>query len=548
MMDEQDKTVKEQIDEANVKPTKTPKSPTKKPKTDDKPKASPFEEKAAITTRGEELKHYPGKVQLSNYSRNELITLFAETNDFITKQQEVRRRHVSAGNKDGLLEYQSDEDSDNNTVTYLTKDEAEVITYIRNSVNSLYPAINEEDFLFDGERITNQPIYTGHGSNTPIGIMTAKIGTIKDPVTQVRRRLGLSTPRNTPLWSSGFRVEINGPGTLELLNLETKILNEKIDMSYNTYGYALTSANIYMDRPIINFILESITTSTAGTTDPRKLMRLISLTDYDTLVLAMASSLYPDGYNLERKTIRVNDESGVQHTTINSSIRPWRMLAVKDSYFTDEEMARVAKQNGTIDLKTIKEHRLNLRRSVNRFVELNNGMFIKLQIPTLEEYLRIGLAWQSGLERRVKNLLDSDSSEDQRHIFLSRATEVARVMFLAHWIEGFYVREEGDVGDPEPIEGLVRLDPDISTSEAINEADDNIAKALEDITVNPKESEKLLESIEGFINKMRLTSAVLPREKGSQPKEGEHPVAITVNPVDLFFTLLRHKIQMAGGY
>lgn len=487
-----------------------------------------------------------GSVIMPNYSRKEIQEFLIKLDGIVEAAQLERKQRVSMGKGDDLIEVQPS-DEDENSLFYLTEEEAKLLEYLRASEAMLDLGYDKSPLLMDGTTLTNLPRYIDGGNVTPIGIMSASEDKIKDPVSKIKRKLGLSISRNVPLWSSGFRLELEGPSTMDLLNLETKILLEKLSMSYDTNGFALTSVNIYLDRPLINFILENVTSSTSGTTDVRKLMRYIALTDLDTLVLALASTLFPDGYTMERMSI-VDNDGELETKYHDSKFNPWRMLAVKTARLTKHEMSRVAKLSGLIDPKTIKEHRLNLRKDVNRFFKLPDDLYIKFHVPSLEEYLRIGMDWTVSLNQRVDNLLrDEISTEEQKNIMLQRATNIARIMHLAHWIEGFYIRAEGEAGEPEPIDGLVRLDPEEFTPEEVEKADESINSLIQEMTVDIELAESLLTAIGEFTEEMRVSSVVITREVGVEPMKGEHPHVIPLNPAEIFFTLLRHKILMAGG-
>lgn len=519
--------------EATPQPAAAVQQPVVKPRTG-------FHLGNPIVEKGET--KYPGSVKLPTYSRLELMSYLKKLEDKIQQTQPDRIEQINKGDVKGLNRWEITED----TVIYITDVEAELLTSIRTSLKGLYPGHNETEFLNPEHDLTNLPVYNNGGRDTPIAIMSVQADKISDPVARVKSKLGLSVPNSIPLWNSGFRVEVEGPSTMEQLNLETKLLVEKIDVSYDTYGYALTSANIWMDRILIEFFLERVTKSTSGTIDPEKLTRLISLTDFDTLCLGVAATLFPDGYTLERDVIR-EVQGELTKTTVKSKLNPKRMLAVKNSQFTSHEKQRLAKTAGTIDVKTLKEHRKNLRQDVDRFVEIDDTYYLKLTVPTLEEYLRIGLTWHTYMEDRVNKVLASTSSEQERKVFLARSSEIARVMFLAHWIEGIYEKPEDDAGEPVLLEGFSRLDPDIHSLEEVTAADKRIERILEDLSSAPQKCEAILNGIESFSNKMRTTSAVITREPGARAAEGAHPHVVTINPAELFFTLLRHKILMAGG-
>lgn len=483
---------------------------------------------------------YPGNLVMPNHTRKELAAWFSRLVERIRIKQDARVAMSDEKlTKGGYMYWHLSEDSS----LVVTADEADILNNIRDSMRLLYNGTYEHDIFHDPNGATNLPkISDKKGAMPPVilGITNDKNSTTSSIL---RRKLSLSIDRMVPLWSSGFRVELTGAGNLDLLNLETKILMDKIDISTETYGYALSSYNIYMDRILIDFILDQVGKSTAGTTDPRTLKRLISLADFDILTLGMASTIFPDGYPMERAMFRKTVE-GVSSIKRNRKLNVWRMKIVRDSHFTQEQKDRINIVSGNIPREELDQHREGIRPEVERFVDVGNDVYIKLHTPTLDEYLRIGLKFATGMEEHAKRVLGSEMDEDQRGIYLQRASDISRVMYLSHWVEGIYFKE-GPEGDMIP--SVVRVKGVDATEEDIRSADKEIAKVLEDISVFPSKADHLLDEIEKYIDRMRLAFAIIPREPNTIVEKGEHPHVITISPAEVFFTLLHHKIQMAGG-
>lgn len=517
-----------------------PTAPTPKPKA--KTAYTPIEIKLPIVEDygSKEERRYPGSIVVPNHTRKELSKWFEKIiKEVVSKQPERLEMSDQKLENDGYLYWNMDEESS----LLVTTVEAEMMTNVRESMRLLHGGLVEDETLKDPEGASNLPKASDRTDATPAVILGVSEDKSKTASSVVRRRLSLSIDRLVPLWSSGFRIELAGPGNLDLLNLETKMLLDKIDISTETYGYALSSYNIYMDRILIDFILNQVIRSTAGTTDPRTLRRSILLTDFDMLVLGMASTIFPDGYPMERAMFR-NTPDGVSSTVRKRKLNVWRMKAVRSSHFTKEQKERISKINGVIPAEELREHRDGIRPDVERFVNVGNETYIKLHTPTLDEYLRIGLKFNTGMEEHAKEVLGSDMDANQRAIYLQRASEISRVMYLSHWVEGIYFKDDGE-SEMQP--HVVRVKDVGATEEDIRNADKEIAAVLEDISVFPSKSDHLLEEIEKYMDKMRLTFAFVPREPNSTAEPGEHPHVITVNPAEIFFTLLRHKIQMAGG-
>lgn len=487
----------------------------------------------------------PGTLLLSNNTRKEITEWYSKLVTQIAQKQEERSKlSTKQLESEGWMRWTIDED----TALLTTQDEVKLLEALLASNRTIHSGMEDKHLMFDSLPATNMP---GHSPENPRmqGIMySPKADEIKDPVQRVRRKLGLAVSRWVPLMTSGFRVELEGAGNMELLNLETKLLTEKINMSSDTFGYALSAVNAYMDRALINFILDHVTNNTAWNMSKNDLMRNITLADYDQLVTGMASTIFPDGYPIERTMFRETHPDGVTGKAVRKKLNIQRMSVTRWEYLSEFQRNNLYAGKHTGTPQEIKErlsrHRESVRDDVPRFVELSNGITVKLHIPTLEEYLRIGIRFQTGLEDHIRETLSSEASPDERESYLARASDVSRVMFLAHWVEGIYTK---DPETGEMIPDIVRIKDPTESSEKVAEADDAIRLILEDIAVFGEVADKLMSEIELFINKVKLSFPVITREPNTVVEPGEHPVVIPINPVEVFFTLLRHKILMAGG-
>lgn len=487
----------------------------------------------------------PGTLLLSNNTRKEVAEWYKKLMEQIADQQDERSKLNAKQLKEGnWMRWTVQEGVE----LLVTQDEVKLLEALLASNRTLSSGFEERFLLKESVPATNMAGYTQENPRMQGIMYSPKADEIKDPVMRVRRKLGLAVSRWVPLMTSGFRIELEGASNMELLNLETKLLTEKINISSDTYGYALSAVNAYMDRALINFILDHVTNNTAWNMTKNDLLRHITLADYDQLVTAMASTIFPDGYPIERTMFREVHPSGVVGSNVRKKLNIQRMSVTRWEYLTEFQRGNIhlGKHSGTTQeiSERLQRHRDTIREDVPRFVELGNGITVKLQIPTLEEYLRIGVRFQTGLEDHVREALSAEASAEERQAYLARASDVSRVMFLAHWVEGVYTKDK-ETG--EMIPDIVRIKDPAESSEKVAEADDAIRLILEDVAVFGNIADKLMEEIELFINKVKLSFPVITREPNTVIEPGEHPSVIPINPVEVFFTLLRHKILMAGG-
>src|SRR5690554_5206464 len=267
-----------------------------------------------------------GAVLLSNLDSDELMELQLRFLRKIANSQKSRREYVSTHDNHDLLAATTEAGD-----LYLTEAEAEALAVIQRYTASVRngPA---SDICKEPDDWTNLVTH----NNQPISLGRVKTDTSKDPILRIRGRLGLSVPTSVPLWNSGINLTLNGPGILEQLHLEHSILASKIDSARDTTGIALASTSVYTYGPILDFIMNNVTESNIGTTDRDVLLDTILLPDLDALIAAQASTVFPDGYNLERPCL--TDRGGCGHV-VRRKVSPRRMVFVRRKHLTESQLA-----------------------------------------------------------------------------------------------------------------------------------------------------------------------------------------------------------------
>lgn len=473
-----------------------------------------------------------GSVILSNFDDEELEVLSsAITRDILLKQKE-RRKLAAAGKAQNYMTAEL-----NGGVLFVTPEENRAVTACQEYMRSLRTFSNSK-LLTDGDKWTNAP-RRGDRIIAP-GVATGKS---KDVVARVQQKLGLAFRVNWPFFGSGFSLVIEGPGALEQLALDQRIASEKVEHGRDSTGYVFGAPALYMNRPVVEFALKQVVEGTPGITDVQQLKELLVITDIEPLALAVAASMHPHGYLLERPCLTTHGGCGhVEERRINLR----RMIFVRHSRLTDAHWNIMDKRTGLVDSSQIKQYQATMRPEVSRMIELRAGYFIRLRVPTFAQYERIAETWLSTMNRRAKEVSASNATEQEREAYMTKASRIALVMAYGHWVDA--ILELDPEVDTEPQVTVERLDN--TDPEAQFKADLEIDKILESIALDSDLTAKIFEGLENFISQMTIATPCVPKVKCRKcglPLSGEegspHPHLVNVNAVELFFTLLRHKIQ-----
>lgn len=482
-----------------------------------------------------------GSIALSNFEVEELEVIRRGIYGRVFSQQPRRAAMVKSGVKHPFTKV----DMGNQQTVLLTQEELHSINNVTSYTRSLRVGFGHK--IFDTDEWTNLP----SNGDLKIAITGNDPTKSNDPIMRIKGKLGLSTEGNAVLWHTGMHLTLEGPGVLEQLRLETKLSDEKIEAARGSNGLVYSASSVYLNRAVADFVLGCVTKSTIGTVNPEELKKVILITDLEPMTQAAAATIYPDGYNLDRPCLT---DFGGCGETLTRKVNLRRMLFVRRSRITNDQFALMAKRAGRVDVRTVRGYQDSMRPEVSRYIDLGVGLKVKLRVPTISVYERQASAWMEELDNRSREVMVSYASEDDRQSFMVRANNIAMVMAYSSWIEA--VVEE----DPESPNGLKTIlsrvlpEDEAEDLEKQYQADMDLDKLLESFADDGELTTKIANGIEKFINDMTLATCAIPKSHCPScgvPLTGDslskHPHLVSINPLEVFFTLIHHRIQQAGG-
>jgi len=231
-----------------------------------------------------------------------------------------------------------------------------------------------------------------------------------------------------------------------------------------------------------------------------------------------------------------------------------RMLFVRRSRVTEHQFALMAKRSARVDVKTVRGYQESMRPEVSRYIDIGEGMRIKLRVPTLAQYERQATAWMDQMDSRARAVMVSYANEADRQVFLQRANNIAMVMAYSHWIEAVVEEDVEAENGVRVILSRILDEADEEDLEKQYQADQDLDKLLESFADDGDLTTKIADGIEKFINEMTIATVAVPKSgcpKCGKPLTGDtlskHPHLVSINPIEVFFTLIHHRIQRAGG-
>jgi uncharacterized protein YuzB (UPF0349 family) len=478
-----------------------------------------------------------GSFIAGNDDHEMLDRIYTHITTTIVRHQAKRKKLVDVGQGGHLLGAPID---DRGTVLFVTEKERTAMAAISYFRKMARHGLGKD--LFEQDQWTNLPQVGEH----ILAPGKTSFENSNNERLKMRGALGMSGEFPTPLWSTGMHLKTVSPGAIEGLRLETKIALEKIEQARDTLGYSLSASEIYMNIPVIEFCLDRVISSTLGTTNRADLEKVVLLTDLEPLAGSVAASMYPDGFVLERPCLKSNGGCG---TVVRRKIQLRRGLFVRWERVSEHQKNFMTKRSGRHDVATIRNYQDMTRPDISRLVDLGGGYKLRLQVPTIAQYKRIAGSWMSNLTNGAKDLIVSNANRGEREDFIERQANIALIMAYAHWIVAF---EHVPTIDAPPKTVVTRLvtDPDEQYA-----ADQAVDQELIDLSADGGQTQRIVAEIRKFINDMTLAVFAIPKTCCPNPECGKsitgddianHPALVQVNTVELFFTLLRHKIRNSG--
>lgn len=422
----------------------------------------------------------------------------------------------------------------------ITQQESTALEVINNSMDNLLQSPQVQS-MEEGQW-TNLPT---HGDK-PCAITL--LGNHKDPVRRIQSRLGIRNEASSFLVHSGLHVEFESSSALDTSLLLDKIVEERSDASRESLGYSLETTDVHQNSAIMNFAYDSLINTNLGEISKDAFEEMVSVFDLDNIKIALASTIYRDGFEIFRSCIsdKLGDKEPCGHRD-SYLIHSRRTRIIKWDRLSDHQKVRATRKEERVDIKTINEYKANLNPTVTKFVPIGDGLFVKLRDPSYADYKRISTQWVDLVVNASKSLPSMDDrGNNPRTAYVARANERAKIMRLAHFVEGIYSKEAGD----EDYTMLVTrvTNKEISSRDDILTQDSKVDEILMDLPNNGESHLLAVEGIEKFIKEYNLTLFVLAKTACSKcgsphPAHGEvvGPDLLVINPGEVFFTLLLLK-------
>lgn len=337
--------------------------------------------------------------------------------------------------------------------------------------------------------------------------------------------LGLGSIFQVPLWHTGIWVTIKAPTDGELLELQRRILDNKITLGRQSYGLVHSNTASYIVDIVASFVLEHVYDSTLKTTDDLK--TIIATQDHMALAWGLACSIYTRGFHFQRAC--TTDPMKCTHVS-TELLNLSKLLWVDEKALTEHQRAHMSKRrSNSMSMEEVKRYQAEMLRTQKRTISVgskDHEIQLVLKTPSLADFIDSGHRWVDSISSMVNMALGMDGTSEERDNYITKHGKATSLRQYAHWIESIEFAGSS-IEDQESIEDNLNL---ITSSDAVRD----------DILV--KVSEYIRDTTIALVGIPAFDCPACGTEQKSDPVYPRHTNVIALDPYRLFFTLLMQRL------
>lgn len=277
--------------------------------------------------------------------------------------------------------------------------------------------------------------------------------------------LGIGETINVPLWHSGMWVTIRPPKDTDIINLEIALSNNEIKIGRETNTLVYSNYSVIFNRIVTDFIVSHIVATSVKIPDDTDIRDLIRIQDLYTLIVGLASTIYPEGYPIIRNcknSLEIVDDKPKCDFSVSGNVDPMKLLWVNKKVLTTKTLEHMSnKRPDSTTVAQIKEYQLSLdaNNSSDIMVTSGNGVnfTLTLKSPTLASYIDNGEEWIETVTNKSEELFTDKDSEDVK---TNKINDITAAVVLGVYNTYITKAELGDgtiVTDKTTLNGIIEL-------------------------------------------------------------------------------------------
>lgn len=343
---------------------------------------------------------------------------------------------------------------------------------------------------------------------------------------RIQSLMGLGSTARVPLWHSGIWITLKAPTEAALLELERRIASDKVQLGRLSKGLVFSNSSVYTLNYLTDFVLAHVLEATYRFTDVSELKPLILAPDIYLMVHGLLCTMYPNGYPYTQPC--VVDPTKCLHV-INEMISIPRLCFTDHLRLTDWQRNQMTRRMAKFTREEIQRYQSEHRFLDERTVQLTDQVKMELHVPTIEQYVQVGVSWVDSIIGKVDKAFGPSVPAKEREAYILDQARVTSMCQYAHWVKSIVMEDE---------RGNTQIIDDPTT----------VSDTLATITSNTEAYKNYYEGIQKFIDASTLSIIATPKvpcpKCGEAPNEEEskHPYLLPLDIVTVFFTLLDRRL------
>ena len=393
-----------------------------------------------------------------------------------------------------------------------------------------------EDAMADPKRdfrriITSEGRRIGHRLHR----LTSEVGaTPANAVIAYRARTRRASGADAQLLASGVQIRFIPMDKTALYRLTHNVHQSRIKLGRATFGIGLSAQMAYTAEAFLNEArMHAKETSLQHGIDIGDAVRI---TDFQSLVWAMAAATFSDGFTLNRSCVA---SPGSCNHVATEHANIVRMMIHDRSSLSEEQlkfMAQIDSQRSTVqELESYQTKFTSLRTSDYEVVNSNGHSSIyTLRVPTLNEYIETSKAWVDEINASVVRTIGEQAALKERNSMMESLARAAAARRYTHWVQSIRTSpDDAPITDRRQIEAI--LGSVVSEDEV--------------------ELESFFKAVFNHQEKTTVSLVVAPNwrcpncnrfqmyTEGTTPEEEQVPLYTPVEAVNTFFGLTFPKLR-----
>lgn len=258
-----------------------------------------------------------------------------------------------------------------------------------------------------------------------------------------------------PLWNTGMWLTLKAPGEDALLEMNRRMLSDKIDLGRQTDGAVYSNFSVFAAQVIMSTVMENIYQMNLKT--EKNPLSLISVHDIIPLAMGLAATIWNNGFVYRRAC--THDVAKCTHI-VEEKLDISKLLFVNRKALSPKQLAIMAKtKTGEITEADLNAYREENYKAQTRSVVIRKGQptefVLRMRVPTVMEHFESGNVWINDLKDSVNKTLTIDAGDNERNVFLEQHSKATMLRQYIHWIESVQFGEDNTVTGRDALQKIM---------------------------------------------------------------------------------------------